>query len=438
MSSTILLRSSWQTVNIGDVAHSPGALRALARYAPDARLILWPVHLDGRERVMFAQAFPEVEIVDGELLPDGTATTAGLAAAIDAADVLVHGSGPSLVRADDMGTWSRVTGKPYGFFGVSLDPLTPVFTGTLDELESMVRSLGRDVLDASELDVLDGAAFIYCRDSITQLFLQTLDLRCPIVEFGPDATFAFDVTDEEGAAAIKLEQGLSDGEYLCVVPRVRWTPYFQMRDERPTVQDIRRTAYNTLWVDHDLGVLAATIIDYVRRTGHRVLVVPEMAYAVGLAEEHFADALPADVRPHVRVLPRFWSAPEALTVYRDAEAVVSIECHSPLMAISQGTPAVYVRQPTDTVKGRMYDDVGATGGPVEISGGPLPVLPALRRILDDPSGARADTAATRERAHERLRAMVEHVVSCAADRATVPVGAAQHSGALDRHAPSHL
>lgn len=427
MSSTILLRSSWQTVNIGDVAHSPGALRALLRYAPDARLILWPIHLDERERAMFARAFPEVEIVEGELLPDGTPTTAELAAAIDTADVLVHGSAPSLVRAEDMSTWARMTGKPYGFFGVSLDPLNPVFTGTLDELESMVRSLGRGVLDAGDIEVLDDAAFVYCRDSITELFLRTLDLRCPVVEFGPDATFAFDVIDEDAADEIKRAHGLQDGEYLCIVPRVRWTPYFQMRGERPTVQDIRRTAYNSLWVEHDLGVLAATIVDYVRRTGHQVLVVPEMAYAVGIAEQYFGDALPADVRPHVRVLGRFWSAPEALTVYRDAEAVVSIECHSPLMAISQGTPAVYVRQPTDTVKGRMYDDVGASGGPVEISGGPLPVLTALRRILDDPADARAKTAATRARAHEHLRAMVEQVVSCAADRPAALVGASRET-----------
>lgn len=413
MTQTILLRSSWQTVNIGDVAHSPGALRALARHAPDARLILWPVHLDERERSMFTQAFPEVEIVDGELRPDGSGSTAELAAAIEASDVLVHGSAPSLVRVDDMRRWAKTTGKPYGFFGVSLDPLNPIFTGTLDELETMVRSLGRDVLDERTLDALDHAAFVYCRDSITELFLRSLDLGCPVVEIGPDATLAFDVTDDDGGSAIKDAHGLRDGEYLCVVPRVRWTPYYEMRGELPTVQEIRRAAYNGLWVDHDLGVLAATIVDYVRRTGHQVLVAPEMAYAVDLAARHFGDALPADVRQNVHVLPRFWSAPEALAVYRDAEAVVSIECHSPLMAISQGTPAVYVRQPTDTVKGRMYDDLGASAGLVEIAEGPLPVLTALRRILDDPAAARANTAAARERAHERLRSMVERVLTCA-------------------------
>ena len=31
----ILLRSSWQTVNIGDIAHTPGMLRLLEQHRPD-------------------------------------------------------------------------------------------------------------------------------------------------------------------------------------------------------------------------------------------------------------------------------------------------------------------------------------------------------------------------------------------------------------------
>ena len=32
----ILLRSSWQTVNIGDIAHTPGVLRLLNKHIPEA------------------------------------------------------------------------------------------------------------------------------------------------------------------------------------------------------------------------------------------------------------------------------------------------------------------------------------------------------------------------------------------------------------------
>ena len=39
--------------------------------------------------------------------------------------------------------------------------------------------------------------------------------------------------------------------------------------------------------------------------------------------------------------------------------MISVECHSPLIALHHGTPAFYVRQPTDTCKGQMYRDIGA-------------------------------------------------------------------------------
>jgi hypothetical protein len=38
----ILLRSSWQTVNIGDIAHTPGVLALLERDLPEVEVRLWP------------------------------------------------------------------------------------------------------------------------------------------------------------------------------------------------------------------------------------------------------------------------------------------------------------------------------------------------------------------------------------------------------------
>ncbi|MCA9059583.1 MAG: polysaccharide pyruvyl transferase family protein, partial [Planctomycetaceae bacterium] len=42
----ILLRSSWQTVNIGDIAHTPGVLSLLRRHLPEAEITLWPSNID--------------------------------------------------------------------------------------------------------------------------------------------------------------------------------------------------------------------------------------------------------------------------------------------------------------------------------------------------------------------------------------------------------
>ncbi|GAB3821897.1 polysaccharide pyruvyl transferase family protein [Tessaracoccus terricola] len=425
MSLTILLRSSWQSVNIGDVAHSPGALRAFRRWAPGAQLILWPVHTGVRERAMFADAFPEVRVVEGELLPDGSATTPELTAAVEAADVLVHGSAPGIIRGDDLLNWSLGTGKPFGLFGVSVDPLSPAYAGTLAELEVMLRELEGPVLDQGSLSVLNAASFIYCRDSLTEVLLRSMDLECPIVEFGPDATFAFDVLDEESAAETRSQYGLVPGQYMCAVPRLRRTPYHQIRGTRASADDRLRDAYNALWMDQDLGVLAAAITTYVRRTGNPVLIAPEMVYAMELAQTHLVERLPADVRGLTHVLPRFWSASEAMTVYRDAQVVVSMECHSPLMAISQGTPAIYLRQPSDTIKGRMYADVGAGHRTIEIDDGPAPLIAELSRIIDSPTPARRETETTRLRAHRRLEAMVKSVVALTRPRTETAAVAAK-------------
>ena len=55
----------------------------------------------------------------------------------------------------------------------------------------------------------------------------------------------------------------------------------------------------------------------------------------------------------------FWMPDEAASVYAQASAVIGFECHSPIIALVQGTPAFYIRQPTDTCKGQMYPDLGA-------------------------------------------------------------------------------
>jgi len=40
----IVLRSSWQTVNIGDIGRTPGVLALLEKYLPEAEVRLWPSH----------------------------------------------------------------------------------------------------------------------------------------------------------------------------------------------------------------------------------------------------------------------------------------------------------------------------------------------------------------------------------------------------------
>jgi len=63
----ILLRSGWQTVNIGDIGHTPGALSLLDRYFPEAQITLWPNRLTPEVREMLLKGYPRLKIADGSL-----------------------------------------------------------------------------------------------------------------------------------------------------------------------------------------------------------------------------------------------------------------------------------------------------------------------------------------------------------------------------------
>src|SRR3954453_15687043 len=94
----ILLRSSWQVVNIGDIAHTPGVLALLEQYLPDAEVKLWASpDLTPEVAAMEHRRFPKLRIVKGKIDAEGKASNGELDDAIREADFLLHGSGASLV-----------------------------------------------------------------------------------------------------------------------------------------------------------------------------------------------------------------------------------------------------------------------------------------------------------------------------------------------------
>src|SRR5690242_15381911 len=64
---TVLLQCAWATKNIGDVGHTPGTLRFLDQYLPEAKVILWAQNTNAQVDAMLLQRFPKLEIVKGSL-----------------------------------------------------------------------------------------------------------------------------------------------------------------------------------------------------------------------------------------------------------------------------------------------------------------------------------------------------------------------------------
>src|SRR5687768_13359934 len=96
----VLLRSSWQTVNIGDIAHTPGMLALLERYLPDAELTLWPSKLSPEVDQLLRKRFPKLRIASTPELQER---------ALAECDFGLHGSGPGLVGWRELERW-RATG----------------------------------------------------------------------------------------------------------------------------------------------------------------------------------------------------------------------------------------------------------------------------------------------------------------------------------------
>jgi polysaccharide pyruvyl transferase WcaK-like protein len=370
----ILLRSSWQTVNIGDIAHTPGMLALLERYHPDAEVSLWPNPLNKEVEGLLTNRFPKLKIAE---------TPMQQAKALEACDFFLHGSGPGLVgRAE--AELARAAQKPYGFAGVTLSD---------DELEAN-RAL------------LAGAKFVFTRDSDSLAALRTAGISGPKTGFGPDATFAIDLRDDAAAGQLIRAHGLEPGRFLCAVPRLRYTPYWEIRPEWDKPNPAR-SAQNEACAEPDHAKMREAIVAWVEETKLPVFLVPEMTYEVARLRPLLYDPLPKEVKLSVAVLDRYWLTAEAASVYAQAAAVISFEMHSPIIALAAGTPAVHLRQPTDTRKGQMWRDIGLERWIFEIEESTgREIATRLVEIGSHLQAARKIAEKARQQAHDRMAEMV--------------------------------
>jgi polysaccharide pyruvyl transferase WcaK-like protein len=257
---------------------------------------------------------------------------------------------------------------------------------------------------------MDRAAFFFCRDTISRDYLKAQGVKTPILEFGPDSQLGMHLRDDARGLAFLKASGLEEGKFICVIPRLRYTPYYRIRNTPRVPADDIRDSINNRTTEKDHAKLRDMIVAYVRNTGNRVLACAEMTYQVEMAKEALVDPLPAEIKPNVVWRDSFWLPDEAASVYSKAQAVVSVECHSPLIALRNGVPAFYVRQPTDTCKGQMYRDFGAGAWMFEIdetSGGQL--WSRLAAVHRNPRQAKAKVKSIMSFVEKRQKRMVDAV-----------------------------
>jgi len=333
----IMIVSGWQDVNIGDIAHTPGLLHLFETFMPDSKIILWKRSRGEEVRKLLNRNFPKVSIIYGDVNAAKDTDSQDVLNAFEHADIMVHGSGPSLVGADNLACWSKNTGKPYGVFGVTLQEPGEYHLG-----------------------ILKKASFIFTRETFSIEHLKKSGIEGSNVTFAPDATFYLNIHDEEKAVLFLKETGLETKKFICVVPRLRYTPYHLFRPDRNGWDEARIRLVeetNLKYKETDHAKMREAMTAWVRNTGNKVLVCPEMTYQVDIMDELLIDPLPDDVKPFV-TKRGYWLPDEAASVYARAHSVISFECHTPIIAAVNSTPMFYLRQPEDTIKGQMYYDLG--------------------------------------------------------------------------------
>ena len=330
----ILLRGSWQTKNIGDIAHTPGFLNLARKNWPGTPVWLWPCQIDRGVREMLLENFPGLRIVE---------SNAEIGEAFAECSLLVNGSGPA-IDIGAMSKWHAETGKPYGFYGVSADGLW-----TEDKKA-----------------VCNGAAFIFCRDSLSQYFLRQQQLACPVIDFAPDATFALQLEKSDNAAKYLRENALESGKFVCVIPRLRFTPS-SFDDDHFYYNDPARQQPSESHLEADMEKLRQVIIEVVEKSDLKVLICPEMTYQVPMGRRYLYDPLPKTIKKRVVLKREYWITDEAQSVYAEAHSLISMEMHSPIIFITAGKPAILLRQAEDTFKGQMWRDIGLQNWILELN-----------------------------------------------------------------------
>lgn len=380
----IVLRSSWQTVNIGDIAHTPGVLKLLEQHLPQAEIRLWPSKVDNGVEEMLLARFPKLTIIKGQ---------DAIKAAFDECDFLLHGSGPSLVAQNDVAKWAAATGKPYGIYGI-----------TVSMMGSTATKPASDTAISKTMDVLSGARFALFRDSVSMQLAKDKGCTSPIMEFCPDGAFATDLRDDAKATAFLKANSLEDGRFLCCIPRLRYTPYWTIPSKKAAFDETKH-ARNEALKAHDHAQLRQGIVEVVRQTDLKVLVCPEDQTQMAVGKELLVDPLPDDVKARVVWRPDYWLTGEAVSTYIRSAGLFGNEMHSPIMCIGNGIPAIVCRWAEQTSKGMMWRDIGLgdwlfnLDNEDEVKG----VVPAVLAMAKDPVAAKAKAAKARVFVEQRQR-----------------------------------
>jgi polysaccharide pyruvyl transferase WcaK-like protein len=380
---TLVLQSAWDTVNIGDIGHTPGTLRLLEQHLPELKVVLWAAKLDERVTAMLRRRFPKVEILQGSLNGKSGRDEA-LRQAIRGCDLFVRNSG--MGQDISFMQFCRDHGRPYGLFGQSYFP-------------SMVEGPGAE----ERIALLNGASFLYTRETKTLQILQAAGLSTPVLAFGPDGCFGIDVRDEARGLATMRKLGLEERKFITLQLRTNTAKLPGQDDTRtPKLNPLHPTPAQGADDERRAAKYRELITRWVEKTGHKVLIAPEVLKEMGHNRRLLHEPLPPAIRSHVVNLEYFWNADEAASIFARAHTVVCHEPHSPIIALANGTPILHTYSEFHSPKCWMFQDIGLSEWLLEMDETPVEKMAEVLFAID------ADYAA----AQAKVRKAMAYVHDC--------------------------
>lgn len=388
---TIVLQSAWDTINIGDIGHTPGTLRVIEEHLPQVKVVLWAMKLDERIIAMLKARFPKVEILQGNLFKDG-ASDKKLQEVVKNCDLFIRNSG----MGQDLTfmQFCQKHGRPYGLFGQSYFP-------------TMVEGKGA----AERSALLNDAAFIYTRETKTLNILKKAGITAPVLEFGPDGCFGIDVRDDERGLATMKKLGLEERKFITVQLRTNTPKFPGVDDSRPEKLNPLHPTPEQIEDDERRAAKYRDLVTrWVQKTGGKVLIAPETIKEMGHNKRLIHDPLPPEIQQQVVNLDYFWNADEAASIFARAHTIVCHEPHSPIIALANGTPIIHTYSEFHSPKCWMFQDIGLGDWLMEMDETPVEKMAETLFAIDaDYTAAQAKVKTAINYVHERFAGSMKHI-----------------------------
>lgn len=375
----LVLRSAWQTCNIGDICLTPAMLGVLRRNFGEMKITCWAHAVNDPIRRLAEQACPGISWIQGGLGSPGQPPDRDIEDILSSADFFLYNSGPLFTYRGGAQQWDysinsalplffcQARGIPYALYAQSFELAPPA---------GMV--LG---------NLFSGAAAISCRDSRSLSTLQGSGVRK--AELAPDIAFAFEMRNEHAAEDFLCAECLAPGGFLAVCS------HYAIESRPGVCEHGERYA----------ATIRAVIERWTEQTGLPVLLYPEDDREIGTNHEFLYSRLSAKARALVRERKTFWLPDEALAVLSKARAIFSMEPHGMMMVLGNaGIPVLHPMIWEFGIKAQLWADIGLEDWLFDLEATDASHMSrVLLDIHERYDGARAMAKAASQRVNEDLQ-----------------------------------